>query len=145
MEENEAILKCYLFYSTLLILKLLVTDVLTSLLRLSKGIFANPEDAACSPQGLVSNCDPDIERCRRAVRNDLENIIPFLFLAGAFIVTNPGYGLAVWCFRLFFLTRVVHTIVYLKEVAQPARGIAFGIGLMINLYMTMQILKHFLV
>eukprot|EP00094_Tigriopus_californicus_P005988 TCALIF_05768-PA protein Name:"Similar to PTGES Prostaglandin E synthase (Bos taurus)" AED:0.43 eAED:0.43 QI:162/1/0.5/1/0/0/2/0/117 len=116
MEVNEGILKCYLFYSSLLILKFLLTDILSSLLRMSKGIFANPEDAACSPQGLVSQSDPEIQRWCRALRNDLENILPFLFLGGALVASNPGYGTALWCFRLFFLTRVAHTVLYLKEV-----------------------------
>ena len=60
-----------------LALKMLVLASLTSRQRLAKRVFASPEDYATQGLAAQSERDADVERYRRAHRNDLENILPF--------------------------------------------------------------------
>ena len=41
----------------------------------------------------------DVERVRRAHLNDMENVIPFLFLGFMYMFTNPAYSTALWLYR----------------------------------------------
>eukprot|EP00095_Tigriopus_kingsejongensis_P011736 maker-scaffold613_size124221-snap-gene-0.29 protein:Tk11736 transcript:maker-scaffold613_size124221-snap-gene-0.29-mRNA-1 annotation:"hypothetical protein CAPTEDRAFT_214121" len=143
MALDEDLLGAYFFHGTLLVLKMFAVGTITNLVRLVKDVFANPEDAGCSPRGVVSHADPDVERCLRSHLNDLENILPFLFLAGVFISTQPDHGRALWCFRAFTLSRYSHTFVYLKQIPQPARVLIFSIGMLVNVYMSVEILCYY--
>ena len=72
--------------------------------------------------------DEDVERVRRAHRNDMENI--FLFFAnGAFyLATGPDPWVAINLMRLFTISRYIHTYIYLYGIDQPWRGIAWMVG-----------------
>ena len=71
-------------------------------------------------------------RCRRAHRNDLENIPTFLVLAlVAVLVGVPTAGLWI-CFGAFVVARVAHSIFYLSAT-QPWRSRSYGIGLLATL------------
>lgn len=80
----------------------------------------------------------------RAHLNDIENIPLFLFVSGLYILTGPSVGLATILFRAFAATRIVYTIVYaVVVVPQPARGLAWGVGVAITLYMAISTLLSF--
>ena len=46
-------------------------------------------------------------------------------------------------FAIFTVTRIAHTIIYLNAVPQPARGLTFLVGFLINCVMLMSIFVHF--
>ena len=89
--------------------------------------------------------DEDVERVRRAHRNDLENILPF-FIAGFFyVLTNPSVFIAVNLFRAAAIARIVHTSVYaVVVVPQPARGIAFFVCIGATFYMSISTAIYFM-
>lgn len=131
----------YCFYAAVLALKMLVMSPLTARFRLSKGIFSNPEDTKLHPKGHVTLADPDVERVRRAHRNDLENIPVFLFMAPLYLMTSPSHAVALIMFRVFTLARILHTVVYLCQVRQPARGLCFFVGMVVNVFMCVQVIR----
>uniref|UniRef100_A0A3P9AN90 Prostaglandin E synthase n=1 Tax=Esox lucius TaxID=8010 RepID=A0A3P9AN90_ESOLU len=103
-------------------------------------VFANPEDAL--RHGGVQYCreDPYVERCRRAHRNDMENIFPFLFLGAVYSLTGPSLAVARVHFLVFFLFRVVHTVAYLCALQAPTRSVAYVIAQVPCVSMAMQVL-----
>ena len=83
-------------------------------------MFPNPED--CSSPGLyhggtVTFTDSDVERVRRAHRNDLENIGLFLVVAHFYLMTNPPVAVATNLMRGFACLRFCHTLIYLNRVS----------------------------
>jgi glutathione S-transferase len=87
----------------------------------------------------------DVERVRRAHRNDLENILPFFVVGFLYVLTNPGQFLAINLFRVVAISRIIHSIVYaVIPLPQPARGLSFGAALAATVYMAVQVLFFFL-
>lgn len=79
----------------------------------------------------------------RAHLNDIENILPFIGLITIFAATGAGdAGCVNLISKVFTGARVIHTLVYLGEVSQPARGIAWAIGMMCNMYIGVKVLLH---
>jgi uncharacterized MAPEG superfamily protein len=113
--------------AAMLVLKMSLTGHATAVLRNLRGVFISPEDyrfRGKPPQPP----DEQIERIRRAHRNDVESILPFLVIA--FLAARSGavsYAVAWWLFVPFTVARVLHTIVYAFGL-QPWRSILFGIG-----------------
>ncbi|CAH0722595.1 unnamed protein product, partial [Brenthis ino] len=118
--------------------------ILTARVRYRKNVFANEEDARRT-KGIVKYDDPDVERVRRAHLNDLESIPVFLVLGALYLTTGPSAAWATLLFRLYTASRVLHTIVYaVKPLPQPVRGITFDIPYLINWYMGVKIILHFI-
>ena len=69
--------------------------------------------------------DPDIERVRRNHLNDIENIVPFAVIGFFYVAMNPNARTALWHFRVFFLSRIFHTIAYQVKVRLPIRSHRF--------------------
>jgi glutathione S-transferase len=81
----------------------------------------------------------------RAHLNDLENILPFFIIAFIFLFTNPGVATAKLVFQLFTGSRIIHTIVYaVMPMPQPSRALAWAVGMVINIYMAVKVLIHFM-
>ncbi|MBH0219546.1 hypothetical protein GH793_15245 [Listeria monocytogenes] len=140
---EDPTVQSYLLYSAILALKVLAVAFLTGKARANKNVYANPEDARAR-KGVVKYDDPDVERVRRAHLNDLENIPVFWVLGALYLTTAPSAWLATTLFRVYTAGRVMHTLVYaVKPLPQPARGIAFGIPLMITFYMGVKVILHY--
>ncbi|XP_017315210.1 prostaglandin E synthase [Ictalurus punctatus] len=139
MLENP-VFSCFVFYSTMLILKMYTIAVITGQVRLRKKAFANPEDAERHGGAQFCRTDPYVERCRRAHRNDMENIFPFLFLGAIYSMTGPSLIIAQGHFLVFFLGRVVHTVAYLLALKPPTRSLAYTIAQVPCVSMVIQIL-----
>ena len=87
--------------------------------------FANPEDLslASNKAAVVTTTDPDVERIRRNHLNDIENIVPFVLVGFFYVGTNPDRDLALWHFRIFFISRLLHTLTYqVRETRVEERG-----------------------
>ena len=97
--------------------------------------FANKEDLKSDKQKVVFN-DEDVERVRRAHRNDLENVLPFIVIGFLYTLTNPAAGLAILLFRIGALARIVHTLVYaVVVIPQPARALSWMVCFASTFYM----------
>ncbi|XP_076868011.1 prostaglandin E synthase [Brachyhypopomus gauderio] len=134
------VFSCFAFYSTLLILKMYIIAIITGQLRLRKKAFVNPEDAARHGGDRFCRTDPDVERCRRAHLNDMENIFPFLFLGSIYSFTEPSLLIARCHFLLFFMARIVHSAAYLLALRAPMRSVAYTIAQLPCISMVIQIL-----
>jgi uncharacterized MAPEG superfamily protein len=117
--------------NVLLVFKLLSGGNLTSILRVTRKVYANPEDYALNRMAPSTQGDAQVERSRRAHQNDLENILPFIPLSLLYAVTSPSHALFASLLWGFFGARVLYTIVYLRGL-QPLRSIAFGLGMLIT-------------
>jgi len=143
LNVSSALLQSYAYWSSILALKLFFMVILTAFNRIRKGAFANPEDLMDKKKQKVTLADPDVERVRRAHLNDLENILPFFAIGFLYITTSPALSTANLLFKVFAISRIVHTLVYaIFPIPQPARALAFFVGMGINVYMTVQILLH---
>ncbi|NWX53383.1 PTGES synthase, partial [Promerops cafer] len=139
MMENEVFLS-FTFYSTILILKMYVVAIITGQVRLRKKAFANPEDALRNGGLQFCREDPDVERCRRAHRNDMENIFPFLFLGAIYSLLDPSPTVARIHFLIFCVGRIIHTIAYLLRLRAPTRSVAYSVAQLPCFSMALQIL-----
>ncbi|MGM0555547.1 MAG: MAPEG family protein [Myxococcota bacterium] len=102
--------------------------------RMTRKVYAKPEDAAAYGDGQVRQELPIVQRGQRALRNDLENIPIFLFVAWSYIELGCWeMGVHIY-FPIFVLARFLHTIVYLKP-KQPARTIAYATGALVTALM----------
>jgi uncharacterized MAPEG superfamily protein len=131
--------RTYAIVTMLLVVKMIAVGLYTGLLRTRRQAFPAPEDYPVfggAPRGTI---DDDIERARRAHRNDLENILPFLAAALPFALTAPS----LWAARLYFwgflIARIMHTVAYLSG-RQPHRTIAFAVGAILTLAMVVHTL-----
>lgn len=105
--------------------------------------MCSPEDC-CLGEGFEVKTDEDVERCRRAHRNDLENVIPFLIIGLFFVLTEPHVGVAMWLIRIVGVTRCSHSIVYaVYPVRQPVRAVLYYISYFISMYMTLSSIVYF--
>nr|XP_046224255.1 prostaglandin E synthase [Oncorhynchus gorbuscha] len=139
MLENEAF-SCFVFYSVLLVIKMYIIAIITGQVRLRKKAFANPEDAQRHGGVQYYREDPDVERCRRAHRNDMENIFPFLFLGAVYSLIGPSLAVARAHFLVFFLFRMLHTVAYLCVLRAPTRSLAYVVAQVPCVSMAVQVL-----
>ncbi|XP_051685474.1 prostaglandin E synthase [Oryctolagus cuniculus] len=139
MTSGQA-LPAFLLCSALLVLKMYVVAVITGQVRLRKKAFANPEDALRHGGPQYCRSDPDVERCLRAHRNDMETIYPFLFLGLVYSFLGPEPSVAWMHFLVFFLGRLVHTVAYLGKLRPPTRSVAYTLAQLPCASMALQIL-----
>ncbi|XP_061764253.1 prostaglandin E synthase [Nerophis ophidion] len=139
MIRND-VFSCFVFYAVLLVLKMYAMAVITGQVRLRKKAFANPEDALRHGGLQFHRLDPDVERCRRAHRNDMENILPFLFLGAVYSMTGPSLAVARLHFLAFLGGRALHSVAYLGALPAPTRSLAYVAAQVPCVSMALQIL-----
>ncbi|XP_067825990.1 prostaglandin E synthase [Heptranchias perlo] len=139
---DNQVFACFTFYSTLLILKMYVVAIITGQLRLRRKAFVNPEDAIRHGGLEYYRTDPDVERSRRAHRNDMENIFPFLFLGAVYSLMEPNLFIAHIHFLVFFMGRVIHTVAYLLALNAPTRSVAYSVAQIPCMSIALQILVN---
>merc|ERR1711936_1215055 len=128
-------LSTFIFYCSLVLLKTLLMSFWTAKRRFATGVFANPEDIKGNAGAKVDYANEDVERVRRCHQNDIENVYPFVMIAAMYITTNPALSTAILVSRLFTLARYIHTLVYVFQVPQPSRALAFFVNQGLNVYM----------
>ncbi|XP_046802945.1 microsomal glutathione S-transferase 1-like [Lucilia cuprina] len=139
--DNE-VFRSYVLWGTIMVTKMLLMGPLTALQRFKNKTFNNPEDLT-SKDNKVKFDDPDVERCRRAHRNDMENIVPYLALGFYYVITNPSADIAINVFRAVGIARIVHTLVYaVFVIPQPARVLSYMVGLVATVYMAIRIMIY---
>ncbi|XP_047536763.1 microsomal glutathione S-transferase 1-like [Vanessa atalanta] len=141
---SNPVVQSYILYSAILALKLISVSTLTSLVRMTRGVYSNPEDAKAL-RGKVKLDDPAVERTRRAHLNDLENIPAFWILGALYVTTGPVAAWATLLFRVYTVSRIIHTIVYaVVPLPQPTRAIAYIIPTVIMWYMGIQVVLYYM-
>ncbi|NP_001005957.1 microsomal glutathione S-transferase 1.1 isoform X1 [Danio rerio] len=142
MIDSEVFL-AFSTYATIVILKMMLMSLMTSYLRLTKQVFSNLEDTAMAiaeDKKKLVRTDPDVERVRRCHLNDLESIVPFVVIGLLYALTGPVLSTALLHFRVFVVSRFIHTVAYIMALPQPTRGVAFGVGLLTTLSMAYRVL-----
>merc|ERR1711997_877172 len=132
---SHELVSTFIFYCSLVLLKTLLMAFWTAKRRFATGVFANPEDIKGNEGAKADYANDDVERIRRCHQNDLENVLPFVLISGMYITTNPTLTCAKLVFRLFTLARYIHTFVYVFQVPQPSRALAFFVNQGLNVYM----------
>ncbi|CAF2976898.1 unnamed protein product [Rotaria socialis] len=143
---TNPIFKNFVFYAAASTVKMMAMSLLTSRKRFAKNVFSNPEDIPLGNknQAKVTFTDPDVERVRRNHLNDIENILPFVVIGMFYVATNPNAMLALWHFRIFFFSRIFHTIAYQLPLPQPSRAIGYTIGYLTTISMAVQLFRALL-
>jgi len=124
---------------TLLVLGLMLASNYTSVLRLSRKVYATPEDYALNRMALpaaaestsTQRVDDPIARSRRIHANHLENVLPFILLSWLYALSAPSHWLFAGLLWSYLATRVVYTVFYARGM-QPQRTIAFIGGFVIK-------------
>ncbi|ETN64006.1 glutathione transferase, microsomal [Anopheles darlingi] len=142
---DEEVFRTYVFWAAVLVVKMLAMSPLTGRQRFSKKVFANPEDVTTMKNVAPRFNDPDVERVRRAHRNDLENILPFFIIGLLYMLTGPAPFIAINLFRAVAIARILHTLVYaVVVIPQPARGLSWGVAYLATFYMAFKTILYFL-
>ncbi|KAI9590153.1 microsomal glutathione S-transferase 1 [Glossina fuscipes] len=136
------VFKAYLFWSAVLVLKMLAMSWLTAVQRVATNTFANAEDCF-RRKDKVKYDEARVERVRRAHRNDMENILPFFIIGFLYVLTDPSKFLAINLFRIVAFGRLIHTLVYAVVcVPQPARALSFAVAHLSTAYMAYHVLLY---
>ncbi|KAM9308947.1 microsomal glutathione S-transferase 1 [Gastrophryne carolinensis] len=144
--SNE-VFQAYATYTTVVLLKMAGMSLITAYYRLTRKVFANPEDASAHGDAKkYLRTDERVERVRRCHLNDIENIVPFVGIGLVYALSGPNLSSALLHFRLFAGSRILHTIAYLMPLPQPSRALTFFIGFVTNIsmgYATLRSITHF--
>ncbi len=73
--------------------------------------------------------------------NDLENIPAFILVGTFYVLTRPRLSTALWHFRVFFFSRLLHTLAYQAAFPQPSRALAYIAGLASVLSMCYSVIR----
>ncbi|KAL4660262.1 microsomal glutathione S-transferase 1 [Arapaima gigas] len=141
---DEKVFLAFSTYATIVILKMLLMAPLTAYFRVTKKVFANPEDTwmekNAEEKKKMLRTDADVERVRRCHLNDLENIIPFVLIGLLYSLTGPELSTALLHFRVFVGSRIFHTVAYVACLPQPSRGLSWVVGLAVTFSMAYRVL-----
>jgi len=139
---NNEVFRGFIFYAIASVIKMMAMSLLTAFHRLTKNIFANPEDVPASARKTlkVTTSDSIVERVRRNHLNDIENVVPFVLIGFFYIGCNPSLNIALWHFRIFFISRLLHTLSYQIPIPQPSRALCFLVGYLVVISMAVQAL-----
>lgn len=136
----------YVIAATLMILKVAAMAWLTVLRMMqAKGGFRSPEDlrkTPLNPEPDPAQLAPDerVERIRRIMMNDLENV-PFFLVAGfLYILTQPSLLLAQWLLYGYVVSRLLHFIAYFTGQIHDIRAACWTVGSLILIFMTVRTL-----
>jgi prostaglandin-E synthase 1 len=116
--------------SVVLSAQMLILGGYTAARRAGNKNYLNPEDnkVAFKDARLVEGAEhPEVARIQRAHRNLLESLPMFFGLGLIYLLAGaPPLGAKI-CFITFTAARVLHALVYIKEM-QPFRTICYAIG-----------------
>jgi glutathione S-transferase len=132
----------YVIAATIMILKVISMSWLTVLrMTQEKGGFRSPEDirkTVLNPEPDPKQLEPNerVERIRRILLNDLENV-PFFLVAGfLFVLTEPSLMLARGLLYGYVVSRLLHFAAYFTARTHDTRAVFWTIGSLILIFMT---------
>jgi glutathione S-transferase len=122
---------------TLLIMGLILMSNHTSVLRVTRKVYANPEDylqkrlAVPEPSSVPGEGADSVARSRRIHLNHLENVLPFLTLSLLYALTQPAHALFAGLLWSYLIARSIYTGFYATGL-QPHRTVAYAVGLVVQ-------------
>ena len=133
----------YVIAATLMILKATSMSWLTVIRMIQvKGGFRSPEDlkktAFINLEPNPKQLEPNerVERIRRILTNDVENL-PFFLIAGfLYILTQPSLLLAQWLLYGYVVSRLLHFVAYLTAQIHEVRAAFWTVGSLILAFIT---------
>ncbi|KAM9824362.1 microsomal glutathione S-transferase 1-like [Neosynchiropus ocellatus] len=145
---EDQVFMAYTTYAAIVVVKMMLMSPLTAYFRITRKAFANEEDIPGKSEEekkRIMRPNADVERVRRCHLNDLENVIPFVFIGFFYALTGPELSTALLHFRIFAGCRIFHTISYVGAFPQPCRGLSFIVGLLATFSMAYRVLSTILV
>jgi glutathione S-transferase len=134
------LLKIYALTAVVLTFKMAANSIVQGRGRLSNKVYTNPEDAKMFAATQAPEDAPIVRRAAACWRNDLENIPIFLILAGIYVAAgnlSPS-AFELYCV-VFVIARILHTVCYLNSI-QPWRTVAYTIGAVAIVALTIHVL-----
>ena len=136
----------YAVAASVMILKVIAMAWLTVWrMTQEKGGFRSPEDIRKTPLNPEPNAaqlapNERVERVRRILQNDLENV-PFFLMAGfLYVLTQPSLALAQWLLYGYVASRLAHFAAYFSSQIHDIRAATWTVGSLILIYMTVSVL-----
>jgi uncharacterized MAPEG superfamily protein len=130
----------YAITSSVIALQLIVLAFMTGGARGRVKSYVAAEDAKAFKGEKVSAEHPDVARVQRAHMNLLESAVPFFVVGWLYVLTGAtATGAAAYCYT-FLGARLLHTLFYLRGM-QPARTIAFFVGVLSIIGMAVHVLR----
>lgn len=132
----------YVVAATLMILKVVAMAWLTVWrMTQEKAGFRSPEDLKKTPlnrQPNAAQLEPNerVDRMRRILQNDLENVPFFLASGFLYILIQPSLALAQWLLYGYVVSRLLHFAAYVTGQIHDIRAATWTMGSMILIYMT---------
>ena len=143
---HDPLFATYVIAATLMILKAVSMSWLTvARMTQEKAGFRSPEDIRKTPLNPKPNPaqlapNERVERIRRIMMNDLENL-PFFLAAGfLYVLTQPSLMLAQWLFYGYVASRLLHFAAYFTGQIHDIRAATWTVGSLILIYMTVRTL-----
>ena len=143
---NDPVFATYVIAATLMILKVAAMSWLTVLRMMQvKGGFRSPEDLKKTPFNPAPHSkqlEPDerVERIRRIMMNDLENV-PFFLIAGfLYVLTHPSLPAAQWLLYGYVVSRLLHFAAYITGQIHEVRATFWTVGSLILIFITVRTL-----
>ena len=138
---HDPLFATYAIAACLMILKASAMTWLTVVRMMQeKGGFRAPEDlrkTTFNPEPDPAQLQPNerVERVRRIVQNDLENL-PFFLMAGfLFVLTGPPLLLARVLLYGYVLSRLLHFGAYMRASNHETRATFWSVGSFILIFM----------
>ena len=142
IDLHDPLFATYAIAACLMILKVAAMSWLTVVRMMGeKGGFRAPEDlrkTAFNPEPDPAQLQPNerVERVRRIMQNDLENV-PFFLVAGLlFVLAQPPLMLARALLYGYVLSRLLHFWAYLSARDHEVRATFWTVGALILVFMT---------
>lgn len=124
MGADPAALRALVFCAGAAVLKALALGWYGALVRGRHHAYVNPEDAATFGGTVVPAEHPEVQRCQRALRNEGENLAPFLAAIGLHVAAGGGAA-ATWALGgAFVALRALFSAAYLRAW-QPWRTLSY--------------------
>jgi glutathione S-transferase len=141
LDLRDPVFATYAIAASLMILKAVAMSWLTVVRMMrANGGFRSPEDlrkTPLNPEPNPAQLQPNesVERVRRILQNDLENL-PFFIAAGfLFLFTHPSLVVAQWLFYGYVVTRFAHFAAYLTAQPHDLRAALWTPGSLILIYL----------
>ncbi|HET9160001.1 MAG TPA: MAPEG family protein [Caulobacteraceae bacterium] len=146
LDLHSPVFATYAIAASLMVLKVVSMAWLTVIRMMGeKSGFRAPEDLKRTPFNPDPNPDqalPNerVERVRRIMANDLENV-PFFLAAGfLFLFTDPSPATARWLFFGYVASRLAHFVAYFTAQIHEVRATFWTIGSLIVIYMSVRVI-----
>lgn len=134
--------RTYAVCAAILVLKMIFSAFYTGSRRQAHQGYINSEDASVfgkTGAAAAAHEHPEVARALRIQRNDLEAIPGFLVIALVYVLSGASATAAAIYFWTFTLARVIHTVVYMREM-QPWRAASFVVATLCTVGICVQLL-----